>query len=430
MEFLDVVPALVKLLVVFVLVVFLIRKGLSLGNTFLAGTLLLGFLFGLKPLGMLQSIIASMIYPKTVALAMMVSLILVLSNSMEETGHMGRLLGDFKGLIKNPRLNIVVFPAIIGLLPMPGGAVFSAPMVKELGLNSGYSPARLSAINYWFRHIWEYWWPMYPGILLITVLADINLLRLMLFMGPFSLVAIVAGYRLLKADITTEIDGDISHGKPLINPFVKGMIPIFIVIFAGLSMGILFAHLFPGLGNPREAGMIVALVMSILWVWRVNRFPASGIRGLLAKPQMLKMIYMIFAILMFKGMLEDSHAVEAITLELTMTGIPLVLIFALLPFLIGTATGITIAFVGSAFPILLPLVPTFDPAGDLLWYAMLGTVSGFVGVLVSPVHLCLIMSNEYFIAPMGLVYRHIWRPCLYVFGAGFVYFYLLRLVFL
>ena len=28
---------------------------------------------------------------------------------------------------------IILFPALIGLLPMPGGAIFSAPMVKNLG---------------------------------------------------------------------------------------------------------------------------------------------------------------------------------------------------------------------------------------------------------------------------------------------------------
>ncbi|MGD8971061.1 MAG: DUF401 family protein [Desulfobacterales bacterium] len=70
---------------------------------------------------------------KTLALSIIVTLILVLSHSMEVSGRMNRLLDNFRGLVRRPSLNLIVFPALMGLLPMPGGAIFSAPMVKNLG---------------------------------------------------------------------------------------------------------------------------------------------------------------------------------------------------------------------------------------------------------------------------------------------------------
>ena len=88
---------------------------------------------------------------------------------MELAGQMQRLLENFRGLITNIRINLIIFPALIGLLPMPGGAIFSAPMVKDLGRKSGFSGDKLSFVNYWFRHIWEYCWPLYPGVLLATI---------------------------------------------------------------------------------------------------------------------------------------------------------------------------------------------------------------------------------------------------------------------
>jgi len=163
MEFILHISAIIRIFLVFVFILICIRKHLSLGNAFLMGAIFLGVLFGLGPKAMGSAAVLSVIYPKTLLLAIIVSLILILSSSMESAGQMKRLLTNFQGLISNPRINLVVFPALIGLLPMPGGAIFSAPMVKELGKGTSLSPDLLSFINYWFRHIWECWWPLYPA---------------------------------------------------------------------------------------------------------------------------------------------------------------------------------------------------------------------------------------------------------------------------
>jgi len=365
-------------------------------------------------------------YQKSLSLSIIVSLILVLSNSMERAGQMKNLLDCFRGLIRNTKLNIIVFPSLIGLLPMPGGAIFSAPMVKELGAHSGYSPARLSFVNYWFRHVWEYWWPLYPGVLLITVLADINIVTLMFCLFPLTLLVLGIGFTVLRGNVPGLEKASPSEGRPSIRPFLKELLPILIVIIPGLGAGILFSTLFPGATVAKEAGLILALLLAIAWVWGANRMQQKVIRKILLDPQMLSMIYMILSILIFKGMLEDSRAVIEITRELTLIRIPLIIIVGVLPFIVGMISGITIAFVGSTFPILIPLVASFDPAGNLLFYMMLAMTCGFAGVLMSPLHLCLILSNEYFGATMEQVYRHLWFRCIYLIIGGVAYFYLLK----
>ncbi|MFO7559607.1 MAG: DUF401 family protein [Desulfobacterales bacterium] len=423
----DYIPALIRLLFVFIIVIVCVRKKISLGNSFFLGAIGLGLVFGLNPSGMVRSILSSFIAPKTFALAVIVSLILVLSNSMEMTGQMKKLLENFKGLVKNSRLNIIVFPALIGLLPMPGGAVFSAPMVKELGAGTAYTPARLSYINYWFRHVWEYWWPLYPGILLIAVIAEKSILSIMMVQGPLTLFVLFAGYFYLEKQNGSPAEDSAHKISTGAMPFLKELLPVLMVIFLGIGTGIFLSYAFPKFNLGIETGLIFALILAIMNVWFTHQMTASEMRKILINPQMLKMIYMIFAILVFKGMLEDSHAVGAVTRELVFLNIPLLLIVAILPFLVGLITGITIAFVGSAFPILIPLVASLDPAGNLLSYLMLAMVCGFAGVLMSPVHLCLILSNEYFGVSMGSVYRYLWKPCLYLVIMGFVYFYILKL---
>ena len=419
------IPAIVRISVVFVFVLIVIRKKLSLGNAFILGAILTGAFFGLKPTGMLNSMAGSVVMPKTLSLAVMVTLILVLSSSLELGGHMERLLNNFRGLVANPRLNLAIFPALIGLLPMPGGAVFSAPMVKELGNRSRLRPDQLSFINYWYRHIWEYWWPLYPGILLSVTLADINPWTIIMVMWPLTLVAVYVGSLSIKGvDLKHTVEKERKNHSA--GPFFKELVPIFMVILVGLGMGTLLSRIFPGFHIARELGLIISLILTICYVWFQNGMNGHKIRKVVIDPHLLKMFYMVIAILIFKGMLEDSHAVEAISLEFTEFSVPLILITVALPFIVGGITGITIAFVGSAFPIIVPLVYSSGEGSFILAYVMLALISGLVGVLLSPLHLCLVLSNQYFGAAVGRVYRHLILPCMLFFATGLVYFFIVR----
>ena len=93
------IPAIVRILLVFAFVLFTIRKKVSLGNAFILGAILIGVLFGLKPSSMVGAVIASIIMPKTLSLAVVVTLILVLSSSLELGGQMEQLLINLRGLV-------------------------------------------------------------------------------------------------------------------------------------------------------------------------------------------------------------------------------------------------------------------------------------------------------------------------------------------
>jgi hypothetical protein len=90
--------------------------------------------------------------------------------------------------------------------------------------------------------------------------------------------------------------------------------------------------------------------------------------------------------------------------------------------------GITIAFVGATFPILISLIRALDQGQLMLPYMMLALASGFVGVLLSPLHLCLLLSNEYFDTTLMPVYRHMRIPLAVLLMASIAYFGLLYYV--
>ena len=426
MPLLESSPAMLRILLVFILILFVIKRKWALGHAFVLGALSLGLVFGMGPLSIARSFLASALLPKTLSLTIVVSLILVLSHSLEKTGQMGRLLEAYQGLVRWPKLNLVVFPALIGLLPMPGGAIFSAPMVKTIGQSHQMSGATLSYINYWFRHIWEYWWPLYPGILLTTALAEIDLWHLVFFTLPLTVVAIAAGYWPLRGAVLTSED----NRHRAAGPFFRELIPILIVIVGGLSLGeILFEVLPPASRSlAKEGGLIAALLAGIGWVWHANHIQPKTRWSIVVQPALLKMIYMVTAILVFKGILEDSGAVNHLSQEILHWQIPMMAVAVILPFIVGVVGGITIAFVGTTFPILITLVHTLGQGHLMLPYLALALVSGFTGVLLSPLHLCLLLSNAYFETSLLPVYRRMGIPLAALLGGGCLYFLVLRVV--
>jgi integral membrane protein (TIGR00529 family) len=340
------------------------------------------------------------------------------------------LLERFQGLVRQPSLNLITFPALIGLLPMPGGAIFSAPMVKSLGSVQRLSEAQLSYVNYWFRHIWEYWWPLYPGVLLATALADINLWYFVMLLFPLTPVALVLGYwPVRKALPWRALPDDASNQlRPPLAPFFRELSPILLVIIIGLGLGFMLTVLLKPLGVQitKELGLIVALIIAIHWVWHKSRLDLKQRFGIIFRPQLMEMIYMVMGILMFKGILEDSQAVMAVSQEFLNWQIPLISITVLLPFLVGGVSGITIAFVGTTFPILVSMVDALGQSGLIVPYMMLAMASGFAGVLLSPLHLCLLLSNSYFNAHLESVYKYLWLPAVGLILSGWIYFGLLK----
>ncbi len=420
----DSMPAIVRILIIFVLILIAIKRKWMLGNAFLGGALGLGLFFTMAPMDIGQSFAMALIHPKTLCLSMVVGLILVLSHTLERSGQMASLLNSFQGLVQRPRINLVIFPALIGLLPMPGGAIFSAPMVKSMGQAHRLSGAQLSYINYWYRHIWEYWWPLYPGILLTTALAGIDLWLLVFYTLPLTLVAVIAGYWPLRGtllDAKIQIQG--AHTKSY-GPFLRRLAPIAFVIFAGLGLGVFLSVRLPGEMKlvAKEIGLIIALILAIFWVWRRNKMDWPQRWAIVRQPAMLKMLYMVASILIFKSILEDSGAVSQLSQEMLQWHIPFIPICVLLPFLVGTVSGITIAFVGATFPILISLIQALDQAHIMLPYMMLALASGFVGVLLSPLHLCLLLSNEYFDTGLIPVYRHMRIPLMVLLMVSIAYF--------
>ncbi len=421
-----------KLIIVFGCMLAGMRFKLGLGFSVLLGSVLLMPLFGVGLGSWFVAAWNALTGEKTLFLVAIVATIMALSKLLEITGQAERLMDTLGERFHRPSLALMFFPALIGLLPMPGGAVFSAPMLKSVAdrlqrANPEMIPPsgeRLAAINYWFRHIWELGWPLYPGIILASSLADVPIVKLAFFGIPVCLVVFTAGwffimrFSLGKASDTAQA----TQTAPWRAVAWQGL-PLLIAIIGalGLEGGLAWSDL----SIPYEYGVVAALILAVACVAWQNSLGARKVFSTLRSKHMKQMLLLILAIFVFKESLDTAGVVGQLS-SVASGSLALYAAAILLPFLVGMISGITIGFVGPTFPLLLAMLAGAGETNVLPW-VILGLASGFAGVMISPIHICFILTCQYFQVPVATVWRRLVMPSLAVLVFGLLYFNLLQL---
>jgi integral membrane protein (TIGR00529 family) len=393
------------------------------------GSLALAFWMGLGAYPLSKVILASATSLQTIGILLIVWLIMVMSKIMKEAGQMERLVSSFSRLSGDPRTVGSVMAALIGLLPMPGGALFSAPMVDASLATLPVNKEQKTIINYWFRHVWEYWWPIFPGVILALALLKVETWLYISTMVPVTVISLLAGIlfilrpiRLAQQEATKKVSWK------ALGRFLKEILPILIIIFFIVFQAALteiLAMFGMHFVMPGALSILPGLVAALVWVAASNHLPAYRIRASLMDQGSIAILLLIVAIMIFQGVLKESQAALQIRSELFAYHIPVSLVMMMLPFLAGFITGIAVGFVGTSFPLIIPMFPENSLVGYLSSAALAFTF-GFMGMMLSPVHLCFLVTKDYYGASLTKSYRYLLLPALSVMAAVAAAFFLIQ----
>ncbi len=130
----------------------------------------------------------------TIKLILALSFIRIFEMILREHAVLTQMMNAVKAMFRNIKFVAASMPLLIGLLPSVGGAYFSAPMVAEATEDTKMSPEEKGFVNYWLRHPWEYILPLYPGILLASVISKIELHKLITVNLTYALVMLITGF--------------------------------------------------------------------------------------------------------------------------------------------------------------------------------------------------------------------------------------------
>lgn len=415
---LHIAYAFFRIVVCFTVIAVGSRRKWPLELSLLAAGLVLALLSGLSPLQWGSIALLSLGEEGLLALLCAIMSILLLSGVMEKSGQSHRLVVGVETAVRSARVRLIFFPAMIGLLPMPGGAVFSCPMVQETSRRLDLSGEDKSLLNYWFRHIWELVWPLYPGFVLYCGLCEFSPWTAAAHNWP-SLVASVMSGRLLflrraPAVVQTaeeaperEDDERVSLWRESL-PLVVGLGGAFAVrlLVPGLASGFAFALGF-------SAGTAVCLIS--------NRQSPAVIWSVLGSRKSLGILALVATVFIFKNVLGQSGIMDSLG-GLARNPVTLFLACTLLPLLAGMLTGVLVALVGISFPLLLTMLQQADLWADRLPWLTLAIMFGNIGQMLSPVHVCLVVTCRFFNVGLGGILRRLVLPCLILAATALTWF--------
>jgi uncharacterized protein len=391
---------LLKLAGILALIILLLRLRWNLGLVLLLAAGVTGFLFGLVGSGsgnaaaigwdLVVEAVGAAIAPLTLRLVAIVLLITFLGEILRSTLQMEGLIRSLGNLFADARWLLALMPMLIGMLPMAGGAIFSAPMVDEASRDLDVSRERQTFLNYWFRHALEPIFPLYPSLVLAAGLMGVSVQTLTVTQWPLFVATLGWGllFGLVGIHRALAPDAGRPDGKDTLILLAKSIWPIALVLALSLLL---------------KVDLILALLATIGALIVIHRLGPQRL-ATLARKTPLGIVPIIMGAMVFRQVLETSHAVEAISASLSGLGIPLAFIVFAIPMLGGLLTGLLVAALAIGLPIVLPLCGPDAVTGG---YGLLAYAGGFTGMMLSPVHLCLSLTRVYFKAEWGGIYQRL-----------------------
>jgi len=328
---------------------------------------------------------------------------LFLAGLMREKGLLDKLVESTSAI--GCRFSLLSVPAIIGLIPMPGGALVSAIALKR----KFFEEARVGReeatyLNYWFRHIWVPSWPLFQSVVITASVFSIDPITVIAHTWPATPAAILGGL-LVAWPLLRGVDCERPHKSPA-RWLAISLWPL-------LALAVLFlasrtqarealGGIMPGYAREPMLTSLVAIVVVFLLLHRPG-FSQVGRALRLASRPTIHLV--LFESLYFKNMIIETSAGSSIAGLVGSGIIPLWLITIIIPFILGLAAGGENFFASTAMPLLLPYIAS----GSINWLLLsLAYLGGFLGVMASPVHLCLVLTSEYYQSRMSRTLAYVY----------------------
>lgn len=393
-----------------VVIMLLARRRINIGLAMLAGCIVL---IAGTPLALEQVVQAGksvFINSVTWELAAAVLLISVLGHILKASGTLDAMVDSMLSLMGDARWIMLVLPGLMGALSVPGGSMMSAPIVDQLGDRVEIGPEYKTGINIVFRHIWYIAFPIIPSMILAASLAGMSAKKLAVLNLPALALGLISAWVFLLRPLPGKVGGHWS-GKELTR-FILSIMPLLLVVVIylvlevnfvlALAIGILAALV--NMPEPGEEPLFRRMLVS--GIGRAKTMVLPGLRP--------SLLLVVAGIMLFKELLTISGVVNSFAYDLVSLGIPMWLLLLVLPLLVGLATGSHEAAVGIAIPVFVPLLA----ADTYLAGVGLTYISATMGYLTSPLHLCIILTREFFRANFAGIYRYIGPVAATMLAAG------------
>ena len=366
---------LIKLFAVFFLIVATLKLKKPLYVSILTGIAGTSLLYGVGFIQTVQIMGISSVSPITITLILAFYSITFLQRMLEKREKLILAEKALCGIFNSRRVNAMLAPFIIGLLPSAGAVIIACPIVDNAG-GEYISKEDKTFITSYYRHISEAFLPTYSSILLALQLSGVDMSAFVLLMLPMALILFVLGYYMYvkKIPVETGLPNSTNKKEDLKN-LILSIWPILLAIIGILAMKI-------------QVHVAVAIVIVINFI--TGKFSWKEIQPMFFSAFEKKLIFNTIVIMMFKDVLTYTGVIDRLPENFAGLPVPPVIIFALV-FLVGTIIAGTQAIIALGIPLAFAAMPN----GGLPLMVLLMSMT-YIAMQVSPTHICLAIVTEEF----------------------------------
>jgi uncharacterized protein len=388
---------LIGLLVAFLTIFILRFKNFDFAATIIIAAGIIGITSGKSTRIFIDVFVKTVSDKTTWELCAAVAFITVFSYALKETGHMVELIDRLRSFLPS-RFLLALIPALFGILSMPGGALMSAPFNEPESDRLKLKPEHRTFINVWFRHVWYWASPISPSTLLACSIAGIALNEFIAVNFPLFLLTWGIGIAISWKWIQNE--GKVEYRSRDYLGSLVGVSPILVTITLTLLTVPVWLSV--------AIGMAIVVIIKKVNTKQVVNFFKKGVKW--------DIVSAVFATLLFRYMVTEAGSVTLLLGNILAMGVPLLLLLIIIPLLVGTISAQPTLGIGIVFPLLMPLVAPMNVYVLTIMFA--GIVAGYN---VSPLHLCLILTNQYYRSDLHKVYKFLLPGTLVIFIIMVVY---------
>ncbi len=386
----------------------LVKLKVNIGISIFASALVVSLSSKAGLLKIPKSLLNTAINKETIYLILIVVTITYFADLLKVSGFLEDMVESFSSFF-SVKIFVPLFAFIIGALPMPGGALVSAPLVEKGSEYSTLNNAEKTVINFWFRHIWEPTSPLYPEMILASSIMGVSILRIVEIQWIYSLLMFLSGVIFLLPLIKVKQTVKTNRSSENLRHVLTSTMPITLVILL-----ILFLKL----------SVVVSGIMGIAYIVVAKRPKPSHLRKALNSKLLLKLVVLMYSIMFLKTVVKNTGVISGVYACMNSIHIPYVIILFFLPFVVSLMSGAASATIGVSYPLLLPLLKTPNLNIVNLLIAFLG---GWSALMLTPTHLCLSLSMEYFNAKPERVYKLLIKNVLFLIAFSAVYIFIVNL---
>lgn len=344
--------------------------------------------------------------------------IMWLSQLYKETGEIARLSESLSRLVKNPKIVLGVLPAVIGFLPVAGGALMSAPIVDSEAEKLKLKPERKAYVNLWFRHTI---FPVYPlsQVLIVTAaLTGVSLFSIILLQIPTVIVMIIVGFLVgfwKVPDVKGQEKSEMSRGN--VGLEFKRFLISFSPIMATIVVAVFLDAISYGLAR-QGFDVLIATLAGLVVLAIISKVNYKALMKPLKDWGIYGVTLAVYGAFLLRNVIVASGFSELFKQFIANGSVDVVIMLTVIPSVLGFLTGSPHGAIAISVPILTGIL-TFSPKTSALLY-----ISAYLGYVIAPTHLCFTFTANYFKSPLSKVYNYVIPSFIATFAAALLIYFL------